>query len=157
MGTRIDIINGPNLNLLGRREPEIYGRETLAGIEAACRTLAERIGLELRFFQSNHEGALVDRIQAAIGGAPGQGVSGQGADGIIINPAAYTHTSVAILDALSAFDGPVIELHLSNVHRREGFRHHSYISARADAVITGCGAQGYELALWRMARLLGRA
>ncbi|MCC6001496.1 MAG: type II 3-dehydroquinate dehydratase [Pararhodobacter sp.] len=147
MVPRIDIINGPNLNLLGQREPEIYGHETLAGIEATCRALAERIGLELRFFQSNHEGALVDRIQAARGHAAG----------IVINPAAYTHTSVAILDALSSFDGPVIELHLSNVHRREAFRHHSYVSSRADAVIAGCGAQGYELALWRMARLLGRA
>ncbi len=152
MAPRIDIINGPNLNLLGQREPEIYGSETLASIEAACRALADRVGLDLRFFQSNHEGALVDRIQAARG-------DGQvpGAAGIVINPAAYTHTSVAILDALAAFDGPVIELHLSNVHRREAFRHHSYISARADAVIAGCGAQGYELALWRMARLLGRA
>ncbi len=147
MASRIDIINGPNLNLLGQREPEIYGTETLSGIEAACRALTDRMGLQMTFSQSNHEGALVDRIQAARGAAAG----------IIINPAAYTHTSVAILDALSAFDGPVIEVHLSNIHRREAFRHHSYISARADAVIAGCGAQGYELALSRMARLLGKA
>ena len=146
MAPRIDIINGPNLNLLGQREPEIYGRETLADIERACNALATRLGLDLAFFQSNHEGALVDAIQAARGQAAG----------IIINPAAYTHSSVAILDALAAYDGPVIELHLSNTHRREAFRHHSFISARADAVIMGCGAQGYELALMRMARLLGR-
>ena len=146
MAPRIDIINGPNLNLLGQREPEIYGRESLGDIEKACTALSTRLGLELHFFQSNHEGALVDAIQAARGLAAG----------IVINPAAYTHSSVAIPDALAAFEGPVIELHLSNVHRREAFRHHSYVSARADAVIMGCGAQGYELALMRMARLLGR-
>ncbi|MCC5988799.1 MAG: type II 3-dehydroquinate dehydratase [Pararhodobacter sp.] len=146
MAPRIDIINGPNLNLLGEREPEIYGRETLGDIEKACTALATRLGLGLHFFQSNHEGALVDAIQAARGQAAG----------IVINPAAYTHSSVAIPDALAAFEGPVIELHLSNVHRREAFRHHSHVSARADAVIMGCGAQGYELALMRMARLLGR-
>ena len=146
MTPRIDIINGPNLNLLGTREPEIYGRETLDDIERACTALATRLGLDLRFFQSNHEGALVDAIQEARGQAAG----------IVINPAAYTHTSVAIADALTAFDGPVIELHLSNTHRREAFRHHSFVSARADAVIMGCGAQGYELALMRLARLLGR-
>ena len=146
MAPRIDIINGPNLNLLGQREPHIYGRESLGDIEKACTALATRLGLGLHLLQSNHEGALVDAIQAARGQAAG----------IIINPAAYTHTSVAILDALAAYDGPVIELHLSNTHRREAFRHHSYISARADAVIMGCGAQGYELALMRMARLLGR-
>lgn len=146
MAPRIDIINGPNLNLLGQREPHIYGRESLGDIEKACTALATRLGLGLHLLQSNHEGALVDAIQAARGQAAG----------IIINPAAYTHTSVAILDALAAYDGPVIELHLSNTHRREAFRHHSYISARADAVIIGCGAQGYELALMRLARLLGR-
>ena len=146
MAPRIDIINGPNLNLLGQREPEIYGRETLADIERACNALATRLGVALHFFQSNHEGALVDAIQAARGRAAG----------IIINPAAYTHSSIAIADALAAFEGRVIELHLSNTHRREAFRHHSFVSARADAVIMGCGAQGYELALMRLARLLGR-
>lgn len=140
----VHVINGPNLNLLGQRQPEVYGHETLDDIAAACRALAATLGLGVAFFQSNHEGALVDAIQAA------RGVAG----GIVINPAAYSHTSVAILDALNAFDGSVIEVHLSNIHRREAFRHHSHVSARADAVIAGCGAQGYELALVRMARLL---
>lgn len=140
------LINGPNLNLLGAREPAIYGADTLADVEARATALAAELGLGLEAFQSNHEGALIDAIQSAR----------ERAAGIVINPGAYTHTSVAILDALAAFDGPVIELHLSNVHRREAFRHHSFVSARADAVIMGCGAQGYELALMRMARLLGR-
>lgn len=142
--TTIHILNGPNLNLLGQRQPEIYGRETLDDIRAACAALAAELGLEIDFFQSNHEGALVDRIQAARGVA----------SGIVINPAAYTHTSVAILDALSAFEGPVIEVHLSNVHRREAFRHHSYVSQRADGVIAGLGSDGYLAALRRLARLL---
>ncbi len=140
----IHLMNGPNLNLLGTREPHIYGAETLADVVAACQAQADALGLELRAFQSNHEGALVDAIQAA---------RGQGA-GIIINPGAYTHTSVAILDALSAFEGVVIEVHISNIHKRESFRHHSYVSARADGVIAGCGTQGYQLALLRMARLV---
>lgn len=141
----IHILNGPNLNLLGGRQPEIYGRQTLDDIGRECAALGRELGLETRLFQSNHEGALVDMIQTAR----------TEAQGIIINPAAYTHTSVAILDALSAFDGPVIEVHLSNIHKREAFRHHSYVSARADSVIAGCGAQGYALALRRMAVLLG--
>ncbi|MEO0822508.1 MAG: type II 3-dehydroquinate dehydratase, partial [Pseudomonadota bacterium] len=134
------VLNGPNLNLLGQREPEIYGAETLADVEAACRALAERLGLAIRFHQSNAEHALVDWIQAAR----------LEAAGIVINPAAYTHTSVAILDALSACACPVIEVHISNVHRREAFRHHSYVSQRADGVIAGCGTQGYALALRRL-------
>lgn len=141
---RVHIINGPNLNLLGDRQPDIYGHETLEDVELSCRTLAATLDIEIETFQSNHEGAIVDAVQAA------RDVAG----GIIINPAAYTHTSVAILDALNAFDGRVIEVHLSNIHKREAYRHHSYISARADAVIAGCGVQGYELALLRMARLL---
>lgn len=141
---RVHIINGPNLNLLGQRQPEIYGRETLDDVVHSCRALATTLGLEIESFQSNHEGAIVDAVHAA------RDVAG----GIIINPAAYTHTSVAILDALNAFDGRVIEVHLSNIHKREAFRHHSYVSARADAIIAGCGVQGYELALMRMARLL---
>lgn len=140
----VHVLNGPNLNLLGQRQPEVYGRETLADVEARCRAAAEALGLGIAFHQSNHEGVLVDLIQAARGAAAG----------IVINPAAYTHTSVAILDALHAFDGPVIEVHLSNVHRREAFRHHSYVSARADAVIAGCGPQGYDFALARIAQLL---
>lgn len=141
----IHILNGPNLNLLGSREPDIYGHETLDDIARNCAELGTALGVQTALFQTNHEGALVEMIQSARATA----------QGIIINPAAYTHTSVAILDALSAFDGPVIEVHLSNIHRREAFRHHSYVSARADAVIAGCGAHGYELAMRQMARMLG--
>lgn len=141
---RVLVLNGPNLNLLGARQPEIYGRQTLADIEASCRALGAALGLDVDFRQSNHEGVLVDWIQEARGGAAA----------VVINPAAYTHTSVALLDALSAFEGPVIEVHLSNVHKREEFRRHSYVSLRADAVIAGCGAEGYLLALRRVANLL---
>ncbi|MFN4058326.1 MAG: type II 3-dehydroquinate dehydratase [Roseinatronobacter sp.] len=140
----IQLLNGPNLNMLGTRQPEVYGAETLADVVAACTAQGDALGFDLRAFQSNHEGALVDAIQAARGVAAG----------IVINPGAYTHTSVAILDALSAFDGPVIEVHISNIHKREAFRHHSYVSARADGVIAGCGTQGYLFALMRIARLL---
>lgn len=144
MSRLVTVLNGPNLNLLGRRQPHIYGSETLADVEASCRALAAELGLELRFLQSNHEGQIVDWIHEARDAAAG----------IAINPAAYTHTSVAILDALNAFDGPVIEVHISNVHKREGFRHHSYVSLRADGVIAGCGTQGYGLALRRLATLI---
>lgn len=137
MTARILILNGPNLNLLGLREPEIYGADTLADIEARCVERAERRGLALEFRQSNHEGALVDWIHAARGSV----------EAIILNAGAYTHTSVAILDALRAFEGKVIELHLTNTHRREAFRHHSYVSLRADGVIMGFGAPGYLMAL----------
>jgi len=142
--TNIHILNGPNLNLLGQRQPEIYGHETLDDIRDACTALGGDLGLAVDFFQSNHEGQLIDWIHEAR----------DKASGIIINPAAYTHTSVAILDALNAFDGPVIEVHLSNVHRREAFRHHSYVSQRADGVIAGLGSDGYLAALRRLARLL---
>ena len=145
MAQTILVLNGPNLNLLGTREPEIYGAETLQDVESACAALAAELSLHVDFQQSNHEGQLVTWIQEARGTA----------DGIIINPAAYTHTSVAILDALSMFDGPVIEVHISNIHRREPFRHHSYVSARADGVIAGCGTHGYLLALRQLAHLLG--
>lgn len=142
----IYILNGPNLNLLGQRQPEVYGRETLADVAAACGALAETLGLAIRFHQSNHEGQIIDWIhEARLEGA-----------GVIINPAAYTHTSVAILDALNAFDGPVLEVHISNVHRRESFRHHSYVSLRADGVIAGFGTEGYQLALRRMATLVAK-
>ena len=127
MARLIYILNGPNLNLLGQREPEIYGHTTLADVEGACAALAKDLGLDLRFLQSNHEGQIVDWVQEARGTAAG----------IIINPAALTHTSIAILDALNAFDGPVIELHISQVHKREAFRQHSYVSQRADAVMAG--------------------
>ena len=138
------ILNGPNLNLLGVRQPEIYGRETLADVEQACSDMAEELGLTIRCLQSNHEGQLVDWIHEA---------QAQGA-GIVINAGAYTHTSIAILDALNAFDGPVIEVHISNIHKREAFRHHSYISQRSDGVIVGCGTEGYGLALQRVKTLL---
>lgn len=139
------VLNGPNLNLLGRRQPEIYGSETLADVEAACREMAAALGLGIDFRQSNMEGEIVGWIHEAR----------EAAAGIVINPAAYTHTSVAILDALNAFDGPVIEAHISNVHKRESFRHHSYVSLRADGVIAGFGTEGYLLALRRMGTLLG--
>ncbi|MGX1100355.1 type II 3-dehydroquinate dehydratase [Amorphus sp. MBR-141] len=144
MSLPIDVINGPNLNLLGQRQPEIYGRETLADVEDSCRSVAGALGLEIRFRQSNAEHQLIDWIQD----------SRTTASGIVINPAAYSHTSVAILDALSACTFPVIEVHISNIHRRESFRHHSYVSQRADGIIAGCGTQGYELALRRMAVLI---
>ena len=141
---RIYVLNGPNLNLLGKRQPEIYGRETLADVESACRRVAEGLGLEIRFEQSNREYEIIDWIH---------GAREDGA-GIVINPGAFTHTSVAILDALNAFEGPVFEVHISNVHKRESFRHHSYVSLRADGVMAGFGVQGYELALLRLGRLL---
>ncbi|NPD13609.1 type II 3-dehydroquinate dehydratase [Xinfangfangia sp. D13-10-4-6] len=145
MTRRVTLLNGPNLNLLGKRQPEIYGHETLSDIETALTRQGAELGLEVVAFQSNHEGVLVDQIQAAR----------EGSAAIIINPGAYSHTSVAILDALNAFEGLVIEVHISNIHKREAFRHHSFVSARADAVIAGCGAQGYQLALQRIAALLG--
>lgn len=146
MTQKILILNGPNLNLLGTRQPEVYGSETLADVEADCATLAAEIGIEPQFEQSNHEGAMVELIQGARDWAAG----------IIINPAAYSHTSVAILDALKMFDGPVVEVHISNIHQREAFRHHSYVSSRADGVIAGCGTHGYQLALRHVAKLLGQ-
>jgi 3-dehydroquinate dehydratase II len=145
MGRSVFVLNGPNLNLLGQREPEIYGRETLADVEADCRKLAGEVGFELRFHQSNAEHAIIDWIHEARTEAAG----------IVINPAAFTHTSVAILDALKACTCPIIEVHLSNVHAREAFRHHSYVSPIASAIIVGCGTQGYRFALERLARLTG--
>ena len=147
MSRLVFVLNGPNLNLLGKRQPQIYGHETLADVEAGCRALARDLDLEIRFHQSNAEGQIIDWIHEAR----------ETAGGIAINPAAYTHTSVAILDALNAFDGPVIEVHISNVHKRDSFRHHSYVSLRADGVIAGCGTQGYALALRRLARLIDDA
>ena len=142
------ILNGPNLNLLGTREPGIYGTETLDDVEALALDAAESHGWTVDCIQSNHEGDLID----AIHGAPGR------ADAIIINPAAYSHTSVAIPDALSGVGLPVVEVHLSNIHRREEFRHHSYVSAVADAVICGAGIAGYKMAVdYLAARLDGEA
>lgn len=131
------IVNGPNLNMLGTREPEIYGHQTLADIEEGARAHARSLGLEIEHFQSNNEGELVSRIQAAVGKV----------SGLIVNAGAYTHTSIALLDALSLHKAPVIEVHLSNIFRREPFRHESYISKAATGVICGLGAEGYLLAL----------
>lgn len=142
--SRVLILNGPNLNMLGLREPEIYGQTILSDIETACRDRADALGLALTFRQSNNEGELVGWIQEAR----------ETQDGIIINAGALTHTSVALLDALKLLEKPVIELHLSNIFRRENFRHTSYISLAADGVICGFGATGYELALDAMNRLL---
>lgn len=144
MSRLVYVLNGPNLNLLGKRQPHIYGHETLADIERDCRTLAAELQLELQFHQTNREYEIIDWIHQAR----------ESAAGIVINPAAFTHTSVAILDALNTFDAPVIEVHISNVHKREPFRHHSFISSRADGVIAGFGTQGYQLALRRVARLI---
>lgn len=144
MSRLIYILNGPNLNLLGKRQPHIYGHETLADIEADCRKLGSQLRLDVRFHQSNREYEIIDWIHEAR----------ETAAGIIINPGAFTHTSVAILDALNTFDQTVIELHISQVHKREAFRHHSYVSHRADAVMAGFGTQGYTLAMQRLARLI---
>ncbi len=141
---RVLILNGPNLNLLGTREPEIYGATTLADIESSCQAHAGELGLELDCRQSNSEGELVDWIQE----------SRDRHDAIVINPGAYSHTSIAILDALQAAGLPVIEVHLSNIHQRESFRHRSYVSKAAKGVICGFGADGYRLALDAAARLL---
>ena len=144
MSRLVYVLNGPNLNLLGKRQPHIYGHETLADVEAQCRALGEELGLEIRFHQSNREYEIIDWIHEAR----------ETAGGIVINPAAFTHYSVAILDALNTFDHPVIEVHISNVHKREAFRHHSFVSQRADGVIAGFGTQGYLLALRRVAKLI---
>ncbi len=141
---KVLILNGPNLNMLGTREPEVYGTTTLADIDAACRTRAKALGLSVDCRQSNGEGELVGWIQAAPGAA----------EGIIINPGAYTHTSVAILDALLGVGLPIVEVHLSNIHKREAFRQQSFVSKVAQGVICGFGAQGYLMALQAMAGLL---
>lgn len=136
------VLNGPNLNLLGTRQPEIYGRETLADVKQLCIEAGRKTGLEIRFHQSNHEGALLDLIHEARNQAAG----------IVINPAAYTHTSVAIRDALAACDLPIMEVHISNVHRRETFRHHSFVSGVATGVVAGLGVEGYTAAVRAIAR-----
>ncbi|MGO4872429.1 MAG: type II 3-dehydroquinate dehydratase [Roseiarcus sp.] len=144
MSRIVYVLNGPNLNLLGKRQPEIYGDETLAEVEAACRRAGAEFKLTIEFRQSNREYELIDWIHEAR----------ERAGGIVINPAAFSHTSVAILDALAAFEGPILEVHISNIHKREPFRHHSYVSGVASGVIAGFGVQGYALALQRMARLI---
>lgn len=144
MGERIYLLNGPNLNLLGQRQPEIYGRDTLDDIAETCKKVAVAQGMTLKAFQSNSEGQLIDWVHEAR----------QNADAIIINPGAYSHTSIALLDALNTFEGKVIEVHISNIHKREEFRHHSYISLRADGIIVGVGTQGYMLAVQALQNML---
>ena len=146
MAKTIYVLNGPNLNLLGTREPHIYGRSTLADVEKLCRITAERHGFALVFRQSNHEGQIVDWINEA---------RSEKAAGLVINPAGHTTTSVAILDALLAMEAPVVEIHISNIHAREEFRRHSYVSRAARAVICGFGINGYALAIDGLASLLG--
>lgn len=138
------VLNGPNLNMLGLRQPEIYGRESLKDIEKACATKAKALGLALDFRQTNHEGELITWAQEARGTKAG----------IVINPAGYGHTSIALLDALLVTELPIIEVHLSNIHRREPFRHHTYTSQAATGVICGLGSQGYLMALEAMANLI---
>ncbi len=137
MSSPVFILNGPNLNLLGHREPEIYGVESLADVEASCRNVGKKLGLDIEFRQTNHEGELVDWIQQA----------GEEGAALIINAGAYSHTSIAIMDALKALPIPIIEVHLSNIFAREGFRHHSYISPIATGIICGFGPKGYQLGL----------
>lgn len=146
MAKTIYVLNGPNLNLLGTREPHIYGRSTLADVEKLCRTAAKRHGFALVFRQSNHEGQIIDWINEA---------RAKKAAGLIINPAGHTTTSVAILDALLAMESPVVEVHISNIHAREEFRRHSYVSRAARAVVCGFGINGYALAISGLASLLG--
>ncbi len=145
MPKTVYILNGPNLNLLGAREPHIYGRATLGDVEKLCRATAERHGLAVEFRQSNHEGQMIDWIQEA---------RAEKAAGLIINPAGYGHTSVAILDALSAMDAPIVEVHISNIHSREPFRRRSYVSQAARAVICGFGIDGYALAITGLAAMI---
>jgi 3-dehydroquinate dehydratase II len=145
MAKTVYVLNGPNLNLLGSREPEIYGRATLADVEKLCRTTAKQHGLAVEFRQSNHEGEIIDWIHEA---------RAKKAAGLVINPAGYGHTSVAILDALVALEAPVIEVHISNIHARESFRRRTYVSQVAHAVLCGFGIHGYALAIDGLAALI---
>jgi 3-dehydroquinate dehydratase II len=146
MSKTIYILNGPNLNLLGARQPEIYGRATLADVEKLCRAAGDQHGLAVEFRQSNHEGQIIDWIQEA---------RAQKAAGLIINPAGYTHTSVAILDALLTLEAPIIEVHISDIRTREPFRRHSYVSQAARTVISGEGIDGYARAVGELAAMIG--
>ena len=143
MANKILLLNGPNLNMLGKRDPQVYGDITLNNVEEACMKLAKQNGLELESKQTNYEGQIVELIHTAK----------ETSDAIIINPGAYSHTSIAIFDALEMFHGPIIEVHISNIHKRESFRHFSYVSQRADSVIVGCGMQGYELAILHLVQI----
>jgi 3-dehydroquinate dehydratase-2 len=144
--TTIYVLNGPNLNLLGTREPELYGRATLGEVEKLCRTTAKQFGFAVEFRQSNYEGEIVDWIQEALA---------KNAAGLIINPAGFTTTSIAILDALKMMQSPVIEIHITNIHARESFRQHSYVSLAARAVVAGMGIEGYALAIRGVAAMIG--
>ena len=146
MAKTVLVLNGPNINMLGKRQPEVYGHETLANIEANCVNIGASLGLSVICKQSNYEGELITWIQEAR----------EEFDAIVINPAAYSHTSIGILDALHAFEGAVIEVHISNIHKREEFRHHSYVSLRADGIVVGCGTHGYDLGLRQAAHLLSK-
>ncbi|WP_127560129.1 type II 3-dehydroquinate dehydratase [Nioella ostreopsis] len=144
MSQTIYILNGPNLNLLGQRQPELYGHDTLADVERNCAAEARGFGVAVRQMQSNHEGQLVDWIHEAR----------EQAAGIVLNAGAYTHTSIAIMDALNTFEGPVVEVHVSQIHKRESFRHTSYVGLRADAVLMGFGINGYTLAVRHLCEML---
>jgi 3-dehydroquinate dehydratase-2 len=144
MTKTIYVLNGPNMNLLGKRQPELYGSKTLSDVEKSCSVIAHEKAFKIDLRQSNNEADLIDWIHEA---------RKDGA-GIIINPAAYSHTSIAIMDALMTFEGPVIEVHVSNIHKREKFRHQSYVSLRADGVIAGLGVRGYEFALIKILEIL---
>ena len=145
MSNTIVVLNGPNLNLLGTREPDIYGRATLAEVEKLCRATAKRFGLTVEFRQSNHEGEIIDWIHHA---------RAEKAGGLLINPAGFTTTSIAILDALQTMEAPVIEVHITNIHARESFRRHSYVSRVARAVVCGFGIEGYALAIAGLASMI---
>ena len=141
------VLNGPNLNLLGQREPEQYGSTTLADVEQLCVETGKRLGFEVKCLQSNHEGVLIDAIHEA-----GRGVKAGSVLGVVMNPGAYTHTSIALFDAIKGAEVPLIEIHISNVHARESFRHHSYISPAAAGIVVGFGVQGYVLAIEGLVR-----
>ena len=145
--SKILVLNGPNLNLLGQREPEVYGRTTLADVEALCRDAGARLGVEVECRQSNHEGVLIDTLHEA-----GRAVKAGTLLGVVFNPGAYTHTSVALFDAIKGAELPVIEVHISNVHAREAFRHHSYVSPAAAGIVVGFGVDGYRLAIEGLVR-----
>lgn len=144
---KILVLNGPNLNLLGQREPEVYGRTTLADVEALCRDAGARLGVEVECRQSNHEGVLIDALHEA-----GRAVKAGELLGVVLNAGAYTHTSVALFDAIKGAEVPVIEVHVSNVHAREAFRHHSHISPAAAGIVVGFGVDGYRLAIEGLVR-----
>jgi 3-dehydroquinate dehydratase-2 len=144
---KVIVLNGPNLNLLGQREPETYGRTTLADVEALCRAACDRLGVGLECVQSNHEGVLIDTLHAA-----GRAVKAGEVIGVVFNAGAYTHTSVALHDAIKGAEVPVVEVHISNIHAREAFRHHSYLSPAAAGIVVGFGVDGYVMAIEGLVR-----